>query len=327
MVRRKVYIGKTLARFMIRVIILFALIFSEASAQNSVSVHLREAIEIGGLRQWISIDGTNNRNPVLLFLHGGPGNSVMSYANKFTSELQKRFVVVQWDQRESGKTAELNASDKPLTVALMESDAVEVIQYLRTRFAQEKIFLMGHSWGGFLGLMASLHHPDLLHAYVAICPMVNQLESERISLAWMINKARQDNNTAALKDLATVNIPFGSGDQLYYHRSWLAKMRGNKPPLKSTSEAWSLKWLPMYNEALVVNFNDIAPEIGCPVYFFVGRKDLQTNWEITRDYYERLKAPAKRLFIFDNSGHSLNSSEPGKFQETVLKEILPLAAK
>ena len=71
----------------------------------------------------------------------------------------------------------------------------------------------------------------------------------------------------------------------------------------------------MYNEALLVNLNDKAPEIRCPVYFFVGKKDLQTNWEITRDYYEKLKAPGKKLFIFDNSGHNLNSNEPQKFQE------------
>lgn len=301
-------------------------IIPEISAQDSAAIHIRQAVEIGGLQQWISIDGTNSGNPVLLFLHGGPGNSVMGYANKFTSELQKRFVVVQWDQRESGKTAGLNTSEKPLTVALMESDAVEMIQYLRVRFSQDKIFLMGHSWGGFLGLMTALHQPELLHAYVAVCPMVNQLESERRSLEWMMYKAGQEKNTAALKDLAKVNLPFGGGDQLYYHRSWLARMMGNKPPSKSMVEEWALKWLPMYNEALVVNFKDKAPEIRCPVYFFVGKKDLQTNWEITRDYYEYLKSPGKKLFIFNDSGHNLNSNEPQKFQEIVLKEILPVAA-
>ena len=135
--------------------------------------------------------------------------------------------------------------------------------------------------------------------------MVNQLESERRSLEWMINKAKQDNKTRRLSELATVNIPFGGGDQLYYHRSWLARMMGNKPPSRDFVETWALKWLPLYNEASAVNFFQVAPEIKCPVYFFVGNKDLQTNWEITRDYYEKLKAPGKELFIFENTGHNL----------------------
>jgi predicted alpha/beta-fold hydrolase len=116
--------------------------------------------------------------PVLLFLHGGPGNSVMGYAQKFTAELQKHFVVVQWDQRESGKTAELNTTDKPLSVELLSNDALEVINHLRKRFSQEKIFLMGHSWVVFLPLRSLPEHPELLIASFAVSPMVNQLESD-----------------------------------------------------------------------------------------------------------------------------------------------------
>ncbi len=125
------------------------LVVSQSLAQGS-PIDTAAAVDIGGIKQWISIKGTNNGNPVLLFLHGGPGNSAMGYAAKFSGELQKYFVVVHWDQRESGKTAELNASDKPLSVALVENDAIEVINYLRRRFSQDKIYVMGNSWGGFL---------------------------------------------------------------------------------------------------------------------------------------------------------------------------------
>lgn len=310
---------------MVRFAVLLIFVVTEISAQNALDIREHLAIDIGGIKQWISIRGTNRQNPVLLFLHGGPGNSAMSYADNFTSELQKKFVVVQWDQRESGKTAELNASGKPLTVALMERDAIEVILYLRTRFSQDKIFLMGHSWGGFLGLMLAAHYPELLHAYVAVCPMVNQLESERQSLVWMMNKAKRDSNMEALRELTNVEIPFRGGDQLFFHRSWLARMMGIKPPSRDFVEDWAVKWLPLYNEAAAVNFFQVAPEMQCPVYFFVGTNDLQTNWEITRDYQEVLKAPEKGIFFFENTGHNLNTKEPKKFQETILKEILPLA--
>jgi pimeloyl-ACP methyl ester carboxylesterase len=134
-----------------------------------------EAIEIGGIKQWITYQGADDQAPVLLFLHGGPGNSMMSYADRFTKDLQKNFIVVLWDQRESGKTKELNNSPQALTVSLFISDAIEVIQFLTNRFSQEKIFVAGHSWGGYLGLRVAVARPELLKGYFAISPMINQL--------------------------------------------------------------------------------------------------------------------------------------------------------
>ena len=280
-------------------------------------------VDIGGIKQWISLKGTNDNNPVLLFLHGGPGNSAMSYANKFTGELQKHFVVVQWDQRDSGKTAELNPSDTPVSVALMENDAILLINYLRQRFSQEKIYLMGHSWGGFLALKLASDHPELLRACIAVSPMINQLESERMSLKWMTAKAKDERNREAEKELSLVSIPFENGAQLYYHRSWLMKLNGKKSPSKSFVEAWSKKWLDLFNEASAVNFFVSAPEIKCPVYFLVGRLDYQTHFKLTEDYYKVLKSPEKSLFWFEGAAHNLTFAEPQRLQDIVIKEIMP----
>ena len=309
-------------------ITILALIPLFVVAQSADGIHTKEAIEIGGIKQWISIDaadGTHKNHPVLLFLHGGPGNSAMGYADKFTGELQKHFIVVNWDQRESGKTAELNSTDKPLSVELLENDAVEMINYLRTRFSQDKIYIMGHSWGGFLVLKIAAEHPELLKACLAVSPMVNQLESERLSLQWMIDKAKLENNKEALKELQSVHVPFDNGEQLYFHRSWLLKMAGRKSPSKSFVEAWATKWLVVFNEGSAVNFFTTASQINCPVYFFVGRKDYQTHFKVTEDYYNVLEAPAKGLYWFDNSGHNLTTSEPARLQEIIIGEILPKA--
>lgn len=291
--------------------------------QAGSPIAVKEAVNIGGISQWISITASDPTNPVLLFLHGGPGNSVMGYSDKFTSELRKHFVVVIWDQRESGKTAELNPSNKPLTVDLLESDAIEMTNYLRTRFSQDKIYLMGHSWGGFLALKIAADHPELLKACLAVSPMVDQLESERLSLQWMLDKATQDNNQEALKDLRSVHIPFENGEQLYFHRSWLLKMAGRKSPSKTFVETWATKWLNVLNEGSAINFFKTAPQINCPVYFFVGRKDLQTHFKVTEDYYTALKAPHKNFYWFENSGHNLTTSDPSRLQEIIIKEILP----
>jgi pimeloyl-ACP methyl ester carboxylesterase len=294
----------------------FSLFVSESALGQ---IRLQESVKIGGIQQWIQINGTRDKNPILLFLHGGPGNSVMSYARKFTAELQKHFVVVQWDQRGSGKTLQLNPPNQPLSLAVVESDVLEMTNYLRARFSRQKIYLMGHSWGGFLALQAAAHHPELFVACLAVSPMVNQLESENLSLAWMKEKARENKNTLATEELQKIKIPFQDGEQIYYHRNWLAVFTGNKSLSKTYVLSWAAKWLSVFNEASAVNFTLTAPEIRCPVFFFVGTHDYQTHFKLTEDYFKMLKAEKKELFWFTNSGHNLNLTEPKKLQEIIIQ--------
>lgn len=283
-------------------------------------IHQSLAIKAGGIMQWIKVDGDNDQHPLLLFLHGGPGNSVMRYANRFTNVLQRDFVVVQWDQRETGKTKSLNSSSEPLTVSLFERDAVEVINYLKIKFRQDKIYLVGHSWGGFLALEVAAHHPELLAACFAVSPMIHQVESEKIALDKMKMLAENENNKMAKDELAKIRIPFENGEQLFYHRKWLIQLilRQKVPFTRSYVQTWSATWLSLFNEASGVNFFDRAPEIKCPIYFLVGANDFQTNFKLTENYFEKLKAEKKELFWFSNSAHSLNLTEPKKFQEAII---------
>jgi pimeloyl-ACP methyl ester carboxylesterase len=289
---------------------------------GKAEIHLAEAIPVGGIQQWITLKGERESDPVLLFLHGGPGNSAIRYAEKFTTELQKHFVVVQWDQRETGKTKLLNSSPVPLTVALFESDAVEVIHYLQKRFGKEKIFLMGHSWGGFLGMTLADRHPELLEGYFAVSPMIHQVESERLSLEWMKGKARDVSNQRELAELEKIVIPFENGEQLYYHRKWLSVHMGQTPAPRPYVLSWAKTWLALFNEASRVNFLAETPEIHCPIYFFVGVNDYQTHFKLIEEYYHSVKADRKDLFWFARSGHLLNLTEPAKLQEIIIGEIL-----
>ena len=277
-----------------------------------------EAVEIGGIKQWITAKGTSDKNPILLFLHGGPGNSVMSIADRFTKELQNNFVVVMWDQRESGQTAKLNLVHPELSLELLEEDVVEVVNFLRRRFSQDKIYLAGHSWGAFLALTLAISSPGLLEACFAISPMVNQLESERLTLHWMKEVAKGALNNEAIKELEMVKIPFENGSQLYYHRKWLAILQGSRPPSKAMVLTWARRWLKVFNQASAVNFSDTAPSIQCPTFFFIGKNDYQTHFKITEDFYKTVKAEKKDLFWFTNSGHNLNLTEPKKLQEIII---------
>ncbi len=306
---------RSLSSFLGGTLILFLTSLGQLAAKP---IHLAEAVRIGGIDQWISIKSVNDTLPLLLFLHGGPGNSVIGFAEKFTAELQKHFVVVQWDQRESGKTAKLNSSDKKLTVSQMESDAVEMSMYLRLKFAKQKIYLVGHSWGGFLALRVAASRPDLLAACIAVAPMVNQWESERKTLDWLMSEAKAANNQEAIGELSLVKIPFETPDQLYYHRRWLLISNGKPPLPRNYVLNWGKTWFPLYQEACGINLFEAAPQILCPVYFFVGSTDRQAASAITAAYFHRVKAEKKDLFWFTKSGHSLNLTEPKKFQEIII---------
>jgi len=297
----------------------FALILLSHSGFGK-SIHESLSVKAGNILQWIKIDGDNDQHPVMLFLHGGPGSSAMSYANQFTNELQKHFIVVQWDQRETGKTKSLNSSPEPLTISLFENDAVEIINYLRTKFHQDKIYLVGHSWGGFLALEVASHHPELLAACFAASPMIHQIESEKMTLDKMKDLAEHDNNKIAKEELAEIKIPFESETQLYYQRKWLYELINQQkaPFTKSYVESWSTTWLSLFNEASKVNFFEAAPEIKCPIYFLIGSKDFQTNFNLTESYFKKLKAEKKELFWFSNSAHGLNLTESKKFQQVII---------
>ena len=114
---------------------------------------------------------------------------MMPYADRFTDQLQKHFVVILWDQRETGRTRQLNISPVPLSLSVFQDDTRGLIDSLLHRFQRQKLYLAGHSWGTALGFHIAKTHADRLYAFLAIGPMINQLESERIALHLMKEKA------------------------------------------------------------------------------------------------------------------------------------------
>ena len=122
---------------------------------------LRE-VEIGGIKQWSSIRGRDRRNPILLFIHGGPASTEMPVSWLYQSPWEDYFTVVQWDQRGAGKTAAANdpALVTPtITIEQMTADGEELVALLRETFSKDKIFVLGHSWGTVIGLGIAQRHP------------------------------------------------------------------------------------------------------------------------------------------------------------------------
>jgi len=307
--------------------IFLLVLFGSYTIQGQRSIDTAYAIKIGGIEQWVRITGRDISHPLLLWLHGGPGSSAMQSSPKYTGKLQEQFLVVQWDQRETGKTNSLNKSDQPLTLTLFQNDTHDLIDSLLSQFRQKKLYLAGHSWGTALGFYIAGKFPELLYAYIAISPMVNQLESEQMTLTMLKEDAMKNGNKKAMNQLSTVRIPFENGEQLYYDRKWLYAYNGQKFLAITFRErmvvVWASIWLDVFNEASKENLFMKIPEINCPVYFFAGRKDFQTHYEVTREYYEKLVASKKQLYWFEKSGHSIPDTEPDLMQDIIINRIYP----
>jgi len=300
---------------------LILLISNQSFCQTPIEKN--EIITIGGIKQYIGIKGKDSSKPLLLFLHGGPGGSLMSKADQFTDKLQEHFVVVQWDQRETGETLRLNKTSEPLRVNLFFNDTHDLIDSLLKRFQRPKLYLAGYSWGTVLGFHIADKYPELLYAYIAISPVINTWKSETLSLEMLKEKM----GNKARRELSQVQIPFENIEQLYYHRKWLFKYDGQKMVSlslrKSYIRAWGATWFNVWIEACSANLFETLPEIDCPVYFFAGEKDYQTNYSITQEYFDKVEAPKKDLFLFAKAGHGLPETDPDAFQDMIIDKILP----
>ena len=285
-------------------------------------IDAKAIFNIGGIKQSVRIKGKDVANPLILFLHGGPGGSLMQKIDKISGKLQQHFVVVHWDQRETGETLRLNKTTEPLTLQLFYNDARDLVDTLLRKFQRSKLYLVGYSWGSGLGFYIADKYPELLYAYIPVSPLIDQWRSDSISLAML--KKKMGNN--ARKELAQVEIPFENAEQLYYHRKWLLKHGGQKfvglSLPKSFFQSWAVTWFGVFLRSCDVNRFQSIPAINCPVYFFAGDKDYHTNYTITQEYFNRITAPKKDLFLFENAGHSLPETHYNEFQDIIIKMIL-----
>src|ERR1700737_4822434 len=165
-------------------------------------------VKIGGIDQWIQIRGEDRDNPVILFVHGGPGGSTIPMSSGW-QPWEKYFTIVQWDQRGTGRTyGETGDVTAPtMTLERMIQDGIELEEYLRTHFPKDKIVLVGHSWGSFLGTHIVKQRPDLFHAYVGTGQVIGRATFEKafeITIARLQTLAQSANNTAALAEVAPV---------------------------------------------------------------------------------------------------------------------------
>lgn len=312
-----------------------------------------ETVELGGVEQWISIRGQDRDNPVLLFLHGGPGFATLPMSWTFQQGWEDYFTVVQWDQRGAGKT---HASHDPETIAptmtkaQIIADTEELIQWLRQEYGKEKIILAGLSWGSVVGIEIAQQHPDWLHAYVGFGQVIDFEESERRGWAYALSRARAENNEEAIRELESIApYPPETGpmevETLYLQRKWIGYYGGamyNRQGYGSQMGTAALS--PDYTARDVAAFQDapgfafplLFPEMqtfdvsavqafDCPIILFLGRHDYNVAASVASEWFETLQAPAKELVWFERSGHVVMSEEPGRTLVALVEKVLPFA--
>ncbi|MBV7531065.1 alpha/beta fold hydrolase [Chitinophaga sp. sic0106] len=294
----------------------------------SQQLNYYDTLTIGGIKQVIAVNG-NPTGPVLLFLHGGPGESRIPEMERVTGLLREKFCVVLWDQRETGLTLKLNPSPIPPSLPLVVADAASLVEQLKKKFHQQKIYLLGESWGCLVGFQLAAQHPASVAALMVACPVVDQQRSEQFALDSMKRWATANHNETALAELNSVQLPFKTSDQLYYARKWMNQLADKPFPAKDSLRIkgflyeWCKTWLKPWNDATTVPLSSSVKQLKMPVYFFLGSKDLQTNARFSKDYFDQLQAPKKEVYWFKNDGHLLLYFSADEVQRIILTQILP----
>jgi len=299
-------------------------------------------LELNGRKQWISLRGWDKNAPVLLFLAGGPGGTQMAAVRYELAELEKHFVVVNWDQPGSGKSYYAEKT-RNMTVDTYVRDGYALTEYLKERFSQEKIYLLGESWGSALGIFLASLYPESYHAFIGTGQMIDFVETERTDYAKAMEIANSNGDTALVERLEA------NGEPPYYGRdvTWksavylncLSAYMAKDPEIHNPgyntlrdigSPEYGLLDKINFLRGIINTYNVVYPQLygtdlrkdhvkmDVPVYFFLGRHDVNAPTALVEEYERILDAPEKGIVWFEHSGHSPWINERDKFVMEVM---------
>lgn len=303
-------------------------------------------VNINGIQQGMFIQSKDSSNPVLLYLHGGMPDYFLK--QKYPTGLENEFTVVWWEQRGSGLSYNDKISKESITLEQLISDTLEVTNYLRNRFNQEKIYLMGHSGGTFIGIQVAARAPELYHAYIGVAQMTNALKSEQLAYDYMLKAFKANGNTEMVRKLESAPVTLEDGTPQAYlavrdqgmHSLGIGTTHDMKsiisgiffPSLTFREYTFMEKvnlWRAkarngvsiIWNTSLNMNLSQEVPELNLPVYFLEGVYDYTCSYSLAIEYFELLKAPVKGFYTFDQSAHSPIFEEPEKSLRILREDV------
>jgi len=354
-------VGKIFAGLIMLILLAFvsitvvypAILRSANRIDSPYGVDSMEIVEIGGIYQALYFRGQNVENPVVLFLHGGPGSPHMPMIHDYQFELEHYFTIVQWDQPNAGKTFFLNDPDVVLETLSFERvliDAYEVTQYIRLRLGVDQIILVGYSWGSLLGTALVQAHPQYFSAYISIGQNVNQRESERLAFEALLELAHASGDQRHIANVEALGPP-PLGD---FDENWVRYIIGSRDLMQRhgfvtnslldgriafTSPFYSLRermyfmtvdvfkyQLPLlqyvFDEAL--HIRNFGTTYYIPVFYIMGELDRQTSYQLAKEFFEEIIAPQKSFFSIPNAGHAPMHENTAEFNRIFIEEIRPL---
>jgi pimeloyl-ACP methyl ester carboxylesterase len=300
-------------------------------------------VSIGGQRQWIELRGWNRANPVLLWVHGGPGAPVISASYSSFFPWEHQFTVVHWHQRGAGLTYAVNAPQR-LTIDTMVTDGIQAVEYVRSRLPDVPIIVVGHSWGSVLAMRMVQRRPDLFAAYVGTGQFTSLEDDGRDLFAAASARARRDSNESAARALGAVAaLPVADVHRMDVVREWGRTEEVSDNPLLvyvglllspgypvhrvfSVTSGFAKSRADLFDEELHVNMRRDVPELKVPAFLFQGRDDWQVSTPAALRYFEALKAPAKEIVLFDG-GHMVAMLQSEAFLEALVEKVRPTALK
>lgn len=310
---------------------------------NDSPVSIVEKVKIRGIEQYISIRGRSVNNPVLLFLHGGPGTAVMPLSRIYNRELEEHFIVVNWDQRGAGLSVIRDQDYANLTLDDFVEDAFQLSNSLRSRFNKNKIYLMGHSWGSLIGIHFAYKHPEVINKYFSIGQIVHTSVAETKAYDYLLETVKDLDDLEEIKKMeAPVGGWYKGGYKDFYRQRELLLKYGGILHQKNSLNDYIIdsifsseygflnvrKWLNGSKNSLTVLWPGIAAKanlfeeiqiLQVPVVFFAGRYDYNTHYSLIDKYYHFLKAE-KKIYWFESSGHAPNYEESDLFNKIVIRE-------
>jgi len=312
-------------------------------------------VQVNDARQGMFLIGDDLRRPVLLFVHGGPGMPEYWLTQRRPIALEELFTVAWWEQRGAGLSYRPHIPADEMTGERFVSDTIAVTNYLRERFGTQKVYLMAHSWGSYIGLLAASRAPELYHAYIGIAQMTHQIRSEALAYEHMLNGYRELGDARMVRRLeeapvtdSTIPLPgsYMTVRDRAMHRLGVGTTRDMRSvvtglflpswrfpgyTLREKVNLWRGKVFSrrsaLWNEMLATDLTERVAGLRLPAYFLHGRHDYTASYEMAKAYARRLVAPVKGFYTFERSAHSPMFEEPERTLRILREDVLTGGAR
>jgi pimeloyl-ACP methyl ester carboxylesterase len=305
---------------------------TSAACKPGMKISEEGFVPIDGIEQWVTIRGANCANPVVLMVHGGPGNPSTPFAENLYGPWEKDFTLVQWDQRGSGKTFAQNpdTATRPLTMALMARDGVEVAAYATHRLGKRQVILFGGSWGSALAINMLKLQPKLFSAYQGTSQLVEYRANQNATYKRTLELTRAASDKEAVASLEALGAPPWENPRAFgivrrITRRYEAKTTQPAPDTwwnspspydtaayktaYSAGEDYSyMQFVGMKGDGMLsrIDLPSLGTTFPMPVFIIQGKEDLLTMPSVTKAYFDRIKAPTKKYILLDKVGHDPN---------------------